>query len=241
MISVSNLKKSFGDLVVLDGITETIEKGEKVVVIGPSGSGKSTFLRCLNLLEQPTSGVIEFEGRDITHAKGRELNSVRMKMGMVFQHFNLFPHLTIRRNITIAPVKNKIMTQAQADKRADELLAMVGLSDKADAYPAQLSGGQKQRIAIARTLAMNPDVILFDEPTSALDPEMVKEVLDVMKQLAKEGMTMVVVTHEMGFAREVGDRVIFMDGGSVVEEGTPEQIFSNPQHNRTKAFLSKVL
>ena len=183
MISVSNLKKSFGDLVVLDGITETIEKGEKVVVIGPSGSGKSTFLRCLNLLEQPTSGVIEFEGRDITHAKGRELNSVRMKMGMVFQHFNLFPHLTIRRNITIAPVKNKIMTQAQADKRADELLAMVGLSDKADAYPAQLSGGQKQRIAIARTLAMNPDVILFDEPTSALDPEMVGEVLELMKKL----------------------------------------------------------
>ena len=231
MISVSNLKKSFGDLVVLDGITETIEKGEKVVVIGPSGSGKSTFLRCLNLLEQPTSGVIEFEGRDITHAKGRELNSVRMKMGMVFQHFNLFPHLTIRRNITIAPVKNKIMTQAQADKRADELLAMVGLSDKADAYPAQLSGGQKQRIAIARTLAMNPDVILFDEPTSALDPEMVGE----------GGMTMIVVTHEMGFAREVASRVLFMADGKIQEQGTPQEIFTDPKNPRLRDFLARVL
>ena len=241
MISVSNLKKSFGDLVVLDGITETIEKGEKVVVIGPSGSGKSTFLRCLNLLEQPTSGVIEFEGRDITHAQGRELNSVRMKMGMVFQHFNLFPHLTIRRNITIAPVKNKIMTQAQADKRADELLAMVGLSDKADAYPAQLSGGQKQRIAIARTLAMNPDVILFDEPTSALDPEMVGEVLELMKKLAEGGMTMIVVTHEMGFAREVASRVLFMADGKIQEQGTPQEIFTDPKNPRLRDFLARVL
>ena len=241
MISVSNLKKSFGDLVVLDGITETIEKGEKVVVIGPSGSGKSTFLRCLNLLEQPTSGVIEFEGRDITHAKGRELNSVRMKMGMVFQHFNLFPHLTIRRNITIAPVKNKIMTQAQADKRADELLAMVGLSDKADAYPAQLSGGQKQRIAIARTLAMNPDVILFDEPTSALDPEMVGEVLSVMQKLAQEGLTMLVVTHEMSFARAVASNVVFMDQGVICEQGKPEDVLGAPKTERLKAFLASML
>ena len=232
MISVNNLKKSFGDLVVLDGITETIEKGEKVVVIGPSGSGKSTFLRCLNLLEQPTSGTVEFEGLDITHAKGKELNAVRMKMGMVFQHFNLFPHLTIRRNITIAPVKNKIMTQAQADKRADELLAMVGLSDKAEAYPSQLSGGQKQRIAIARTLAMNPDVILFDEPTSALDPEMVGEVLELMKKLADGGMTMVVVTHEMGFAREVASRVMFMADGVIQEQGTPDEIFTAPKNPR---------
>ena len=241
MISVSDLKKSFGDLVVLDGITETIEKGEKVVVIGPSGSGKSTFLRCLNLLEQPTGGVIEFEGKDITHAKGRELNAVRMKMGMVFQHFNLFPHLTIRRNITIAPVKNKIMTQAQADKRADELLAMVGLSDKADSYPAQLSGGQKQRIAIARTLAMNPDVILFDEPTSALDPEMVGEVLELMKKLADGGMTMIVVTHEMGFAREVASRVLFMADGKIQEQGTPDEIFTDPKNPRLRDFLARVL
>ena len=241
MISVENLCKSFGDLEILKGITENIEKGEKVVVIGPSGSGKSTFLRCLNLLEQPTSGVIEFEGRDITHAKGRELNSVRMKMGMVFQHFNLFPHLTIRRNITIAPVKNKIMTQAQADKRADELLAMVGLSDKADAYPAQLSGGQKQRIAIARTLAMNPDVILFDEPTSALDPEMVGEVLELMKKLAEGGMTMIVVTHEMGFAREVASRVLFMADGKIQEQGTPQEIFTDPKNPRLRDFLARVL
>lgn len=241
MISVSNLKKSFGELVVLDGITETIEKGEKVVVIGPSGSGKSTFLRCLNLLEQPTDGVIEFEGKDITHAKGKELNAVRMKMGMVFQHFNLFPHLTIRRNITIAPVKNKIMTQAEADKRADELLAMVGLSDKAEAYPSQLSGGQKQRIAIARTLAMNPDVILFDEPTSALDPEMVGEVLELMKRLAEGGMTMVVVTHEMGFAREVASRVMFMADGKIQEQGTPDEIFTDPKNPRLRDFLARVL
>ena len=241
MISVSNLKKSFGDLVVLDGITETIEKGEKVVVIGPSGSGKSTFLRCLNLLEQPTEGTIEFEGKDITNAKGKELNAVRMKMGMVFQHFNLFPHLTIRRNITIAPVKNKIMTQAEADKRADELLAMVGLSDKADSYPAQLSGGQKQRIALARTLAMNPDVILFDEPTSALDPEMVGEVLELMKKLAEGGMTMIVVTHEMGFAREVASRVLFMADGKIQEQGTPQEIFTDPKNPRLRDFLARVL
>ncbi|MGN0678107.1 MAG: amino acid ABC transporter ATP-binding protein, partial [Oscillospiraceae bacterium] len=224
MISVNNLKKSFHENVVLDGISLDIEKGEKVVVIGPSGSGKSTFLRCLNLLEQPDEGEIIFEGKEITHAKGKELNAVRMKMGMVFQHFNLFPHLTIRRNITIAPVKHKLMTQAEADKRADELLNMVGLSDKADAYPSQLSGGQKQRIAIARTLAMNPDVILFDEPTSALDPEMVGEVLELMKKLADDGMTMIVVTHEMGFAREVASRVIFMADGNIQEQGTSEEI-----------------
>ena len=241
MISVNDVRKSFGSLVVLDGVSTTIEKGEKVVVIGPSGSGKSTFLRCLNLLEQPTGGSIEFEGVDITHAKGRELNAIRMKMGMVFQHFNLFPHLTIRKNITIAPVKNKIMTQEQADKRADELLAMVGLSDKAEAYPSQLSGGQKQRIAIARTLAMNPDVILFDEPTSALDPEMVGEVLELMKRLADGGMTMVVVTHEMGFAREVASRVMFMSDGKIQEEGAPQEIFTAPKNPRLRDFLSRVL
>lgn len=241
MISVNDLSKSFGDLVVLDGVSTNIEKGEKVVVIGPSGSGKSTFLRCLNLLEQPTGGSVEFEGVDITHAKGKQLNEIRMKMGMVFQHFNLFPHLTIRRNITIAPVKNKILTQAQADKRADELLAMVGLSDKAEAYPSQLSGGQKQRIAIARTLAMNPDVILFDEPTSALDPEMVGEVLELMKKLADSGMTMVVVTHEMGFAREVASRVMFMADGKIQEQGTPEEIFTSPKNPRLREFLSRVL
>ena len=241
MISVNDLSKSFGDLVVLDGVSTNIEKGEKVVVIGPSGSGKSTFLRCLNLLEQPTGGSVEFEGVDITHAKGKQLNEIRMKMGMVFQHFNLFPHLTIRRNITIAPVKNKILTQAQADKRADELLAMVGLSDKAEAYPSQLSGGQKQRIAIARTLAMNPDVILFDEPTTALDPEMVGEVLELMKKLADGGMTMVVVTHEMGFAREVASRVMFMADGKIQEQGTPEEIFTSPKNPRLREFLSRVL
>lgn len=241
MISVNDLSKSFGDLVVLDGVSTNIEKGEKVVVIGPSGSGKSTFLRCLNLLEQHTGGSVEFEGVDITHAKGKQLNEIRMKMGMVFQHFNLFPHLTIRRNITIAPVKNKILTQAQADKRADELLAMVGLSDKAEAYPSQLSGGQKQRIAIARTLAMNPDVILFDEPTSALDPEMVGEVLELMKKLADGGMTMVVVTHEMGFAREVASRVMFMADGKIQEQGTPEEIFTSPKNPRLREFLSRVL
>ncbi|MGN0700537.1 MAG: amino acid ABC transporter ATP-binding protein [Oscillospiraceae bacterium] len=241
MISVNNLKKSFGDLVVLDGITEHIEKGEKVVVIGPSGSGKSTFLRCLNLLERPTEGQIIFEDKDITHLNGKELNNVRMRMGMVFQHFNLFPHLTIRQNITLAPIKHKLMTKEEADKNADRLLQKVGLSDKAEAYPAQLSGGQKQRIAIARTLAMNPDVILFDEPTSALDPEMVGEVLELMKQLADDGMTMVVVTHEMGFAREVASRVVFMADGKIVEQNEPREFFSNPQNPRLKDFLSKVL
>ncbi len=241
MISVNNLKKSFGDLAVLDGITEHIEKGEKVVVIGPSGSGKSTFLRCLNLLERPTDGQIIFEDKDITHLNGKELNNVRMRMGMVFQHFNLFPHLTIRQNITLAPIKHKLMTKEEADKNADRLLHKVGLSDKAEAYPAQLSGGQKQRIAIARTLAMNPDVILFDEPTSALDPEMVGEVLELMKQLADDGMTMVVVTHEMGFAREVASRVVFMADGKIVEQNEPREFFSNPQNPRLKDFLSKVL
>ncbi|MGN1341475.1 MAG: amino acid ABC transporter ATP-binding protein [Oscillospiraceae bacterium] len=241
MISVNDLKKSFGETLVLDGITLDIEKGEKVVVIGPSGSGKSTFLRCLNLLEQPTAGEIIFDGTDITHAKGKELNSVRMKMGMVFQHFNLFPHLTIRRNITLGPVKHRLMTQAQADKRADELLAMVGLSDKAEAYPSQLSGGQKQRIAIARTLAMNPEMILFDEPTSALDPEMVGEVLELMKRLADDGMTMVVVTHEMGFAREVASRVIFMADGKIQEQGAPGEIFTSPKNPRLRDFLARVL
>ena len=241
MISVSTLKKSFGDLVVLDGITETIEKGEKVVVIGPSGSGKSTFLRCLNLLEQPTSGVIEFEGRDITHAKGRELNSVRMKMGMVFQHFNLFPHLTVKKNITLAPVRLGLMKQPEADKKAMELLERIGLADKADTYPTMLSGGQKQRIAIVRALAMNPDVLLFDEPTSALDPEMVGEVLELMKELARGGMTMVCVTHEMGFAREVANRIIFIDEGIVKVDKPPKEFFANPENERLKAFLSKVL
>ena len=241
MISVNDLKKSFGESLVLDGISIDVKKGEKVVVIGPSGSGKSTFLRCLNLLEQPTSGEIFFDGRDITHAKGKELNAVRMKMGMVFQHFNLFPHLTIRRNITIGPVKHKLMTQAQADKRADELLCLVGLSDKAEAYPSQLSGGQKQRIAIARTLAMNPEVILFDEPTSALDPEMVGEVLELMKQLAEDGMTMIVVTHEMGFAKEVASRVIFMADGQIQEQGAPEEIFTAPKNPRLRDFLARVL
>ena len=238
MISVNNLKKSFGELDVLDGISMNIEKGEKIVVIGPSGSGKSTFLRCLNLLETPTEGEIVFEGKDITKLKGKELNNVRMKMGMVFQHFNLFPHLTVRGNITLAPVKHKLMTKEEADKRADELLKKVGLYEKAESYPSQLSGGQKQRIAIARTLAMNPDVVLFDEPTSALDPEMVGEVLNLMKQLADDGLTMVVVTHEMGFAREVASRVVFMCGGHIQEEGTPEEIFTNPKSQRLKDFLS---
>ena len=238
MISVNNLKKSFGELDVLDGISMNIEKGEKIVVIGPSGSGKSTFLRCLNLLETPTEGEIVFEGKDITKLKGKELNNVRMKMGMVFQHFNLFPHLTVRGNITLAPVKHKLMTKEEADKRADELLKKVGLYEKADSYPSQLSGGQKQRIAIARTLAMNPDVVLFDEPTSALDPEMVGEVLNLMKQLADDGLTMVVVTHEMGFAKEVASRVVFMCGGHIQEEGTPEEIFTNPKSQRLKDFIS---
>ena len=241
MIEVENLKKSFGDLPILKGISTKIEKGEKVVIIGPSGSGKSTFLRCLNLLEKPTYGKIFFEGRELTAMKERELYAVREKMGMVFQHFHLFPHLTIRRNITLAPVKLGLMSQAEADKKAAELLQKVGLSDKADSYPNQLSGGQKQRIAIARTLAMNPDVILFDEPTSALDPEMVGEVLELMRELADEGMTMIVVTHEMGFAREVASRVMFMDGGYIVEENDPETFFRHPQNQRLKDFLSRVL
>ena len=240
MIDVKNLHKSFGNHEVLKGVNEHIEKGEKVVVIGPSGSGKSTFLRCLNLLEEPTGGEIIFEGQNIT-AKDTDINLVRRRMGMVFQQFNLFPHLTVRENIKLAPVKLKVMTDEEADKRALELLARVGLPDKADSYPAQLSGGQQQRIAIARALAMNPDVMLFDEPTSALDPEMVGEVLEIMKELADDDMTMVVVTHEMGFAREVATRVLFMDGGNIVEQNEPKEFFANPQHPRLKDFLSKVL
>lgn len=240
MIDVKNLHKSFGNHEVLKGVNEHIEKSEKVVVIGPSGSGKSTFLRCLNLLEEPTGGKIIFEGQNIT-AKDTDINLVRRRMGMVFQQFNLFPHLTVRENIKLAPVKLKVMTDEEADKRALELLARVGLPDKADSYPAQLSGGQQQRIAIARALAMNPDVMLFDEPTSALDPEMVGEVLEIMKELADDGMTMVVVTHEMGFAREVATRVLFMDGGNIVEQNEPKEFFANPQHPRLKDFLSKVL
>ena len=240
MITVKELHKSFGEKHVLKGINEHIEKGEKVVVIGPSGSGKSTFLRCLNLLEQPTSGDIWFRDELITDPKC-DIDLLRRRMGMVFQHFHLFPHLTIKKNITLAPVKLKLMTQAEADEVAMQLLNRVGLSDKADAYPAQLSGGQKQRVAIVRALAMKPDVMLFDEPTSALDPEMVGEVLEVMKELAEEGMTMVVVTHEMGFAREVGTRVLFMDEGYILEQNSPEEFFSNPQHPRLKDFLSKVL
>ena len=240
MIYVNNLEKSFGKNKVLKGVNEHIKKGEVVVVIGPSGSGKSTFLRCLNLLEVPTSGEIIFEGKNITDKKV-DINKIREKMGMVFQQFNLFPHKTVLDNLTIAPIKVKGVSKADAEKKAKELLDRVGLLNKADAYPSSLSGGQKQRIAIARALAMDPDVMLFDEPTSALDPEMVGEVLNVMKELAKEGMTMVVVTHEMGFAREVGDRILFMDKGNIMEEGTPEEIFSNPKNPRTIDFLSKVL
>ena len=244
MITVKNLNKTFrnlgGELHVLKGINQTIEKGEKVVIVGPSGSGKSTFLRCLNLLEEPTSGEIWFENQLITDPKC-DINRLRQKMGMVFQHFNLFPHLTILNNITLAPVTLKLKTQEQAEAKARELLRRVGLEDKADAYPVQLSGGQKQRIAIVRALAMEPDVMLFDEPTSALDPEMVGEVLQVMKQLADEGMTMVVVTHEMGFAREVATRVLFMYDGKVLEEAEPNEFFSNPKNPRLQDFLSKVL
>ena len=242
IITVEGLYKEFGHGKVhaLNGVDAQVRKGEVLVVIGPSGSGKSTFLRCLNLLELPTKGKITFEGVDITDSRVN-INIHRQKMGMVFQHFNLFPNMTIRRNITLAPVRTKLMSQAEADDAATALLKRVGLEDKADAYPAQLSGGQKQRIAIVRALAMKPKLMLFDEPTSALDPEMVGEVLDVMKQLAREGMTMVVVTHEMGFAREVGDRVLFMADGKIVEENTPAEIFSNPQEERTKSFLSKVL
>ncbi len=240
MIDVKNLTKDFGDLKVLRGVSQHIDKGERVVLIGPSGSGKSTFLRCLNLLEIPTSGEITFEGQLITDEKC-DINKVRQKMGMVFQHFNLFPNMTILKNITIAPVRTGLMNKEQAEKEARELLKRVGLEDKADSYPAQLSGGQKQRIAIVRALCMKPDVMLFDEPTSALDPEMVGEVLDVMKELAQSGMTMVCVTHEMGFAREVADRVLFMDGGVIVEEGTPAEIFGSPKEKRTQDFLNKVL
>lgn len=240
MINVKNLHKKFGGLEVLKGIDEHISHGEVVVVIGPSGSGKSTFLRCLNMLEIPTEGEISIDGEVITQ-KGVDVNKIRQKTGMVFQHFNLFPHLNILKNITLAPVLLKKMTKEQAQKRGRELLKMVGLEDKADSYPAQLSGGQKQRVAIARALAMEPEIMLFDEPTSALDPEMVGEVLDVIKGLAQSGMTMVVVTHEMGFAREVGTRILFMDEGKILECGTPQQIFDNPQNERTKSFLSKVL
>ena len=241
VIEVKNLVKSFGENTVLNHVNETIEKSEKVVIIGPSGSGKSTFLRCLNLLETPTSGNIIFEGKDITKASDTEINQLRQRMGMVFQHFNLFPHLTIQKNITLAPVKLGLMTQNEANHRAEELLETVGLPDKADAYPAMLSGGQKQRIAIARSLAMNPDVMLFDEPTSALDPEMVGEALNLMKRLADDGMTMVVVTHEMGFAREVASRVLFMADGGILEENNPKDFFEHPQNKRLQDFLSKVL
>jgi arginine/lysine/histidine transport system ATP-binding protein len=240
VIKVNNLNKSFGKLHVLKGIDIEISKGEVVVVIGPSGSGKSTFLRCLNLLEEPTGGEIIFEGISITD-KATDINRLREKMGMVFQQFNLFPNMTVLGNITLSPLKVKKQSKEEAEKIAYSLLKRIGLEDKANAYPTQLSGGQKQRIAIARALAMSPDVMLFDEPTSALDPEMVGEVLDVMKKLASEGMTMIVVTHEMGFAREVGDRVIFMDEGIILEQGTPEEIFKNPQQARTQDFLRKVL
>ena len=240
MIDVNHLTKAFGKNLVLDDISEHIEQGEKVVIIGPSGSGKSTFLRCLNLLETPTSGTITFEGTVITDPKV-DIDTIRRQMGMVFQHFNLFPNMTIRKNITLAPVRTKLMSQEEADAEAEKLLDRVGLKDRADSYPAQLSGGQKQRIAIVRALAMKPKVMLFDEPTSALDPEMVGEVLEVMKELAQEGMTMVVVTHEMGFAREVGSRVLFMDGGHILEQNEPHAFFANPREERTREFLSKVL
>ena len=240
MIEVKNLKKNFGDLQVLKGITKTIQKGEVVVIIGPSGSGKSTFLRCLNLLEDITEGSVSLDGQQINDPS-TDINKIRQKMGMVFQHFNLFPHFTILENITYAPVKLGKMTKEQANERAHELLQRVGLDDKADAYPVQLSGCQKQRVAIARSLAMDPEVMLFDEPTSALDPEMVGEVLDVMKSLAESGMTMIIVTHEMGFAREVATRVMFMDEGTVMEDGTPDQLFNHPENERTRGFLSKIL
>ena len=240
MIEVKNLEKHFGKLEVLKDITQTIEKGEKVVVVGPSGSGKSTFLRCLNLLEVPTGGEIWFEGNNIT-SKKTDINKIRQKMGMVFQQFNLFPHLNIIQNITLAPVMLKLQTQKEAEENAIRLLKRINLEDKANSYPNMLSGGQKQRIAIVRALAMNPDVMLFDEPTSALDPEMVGEVLSLMKELADEGMTMVVVTHEMGFAREVGTRILFMDEGVIKEENTPSEFFNNPTHPRLKEFLSKIV
>ena len=240
LIQVQDLKKSFGTQVVLDGITTEIDQGEEVAIIGPSGCGKSTFLRSLNLLEEPTSGTILFEGTDITD-KSVDINKMRQKIGMVFQQFNLFPNYTIQNNITLAPVKLGLMTQQEAEKKAKELLERVGLPERANDYPSQLSGGQKQRIAIARALAMNPDVMLFDEPTSALDPEMVGEVLELMRELARDGMTMVVVTHEMGFAREVANRVLFIDEGKIQEENTPEEFFANPKNPRLREFLSKVL
>ncbi len=240
MIDVKNLSKSFGDHLVLDNISEHIYPGEVVVIIGPSGSGKSTFLRCLNLLETPTAGTITFDGQDITDPKA-DIDRIRQGMGMVFQHFNLFPNMTVKKNITLAPVRTKLMSQAEADELAMTLLRRVGLEEKADAYPNQLSGGQKQRIAIVRALAMKPKVMLFDEPTSALDPEMVGEVLEVMKELAQDGMTMAVVTHEMGFAREVGSRVLFMDEGHILEQNKPREIFEHPQSERLRSFLAKVL
>jgi arginine/lysine/histidine transport system ATP-binding protein len=240
VITVKNLVKNFGSVYVLKNINIHIDEGEKIVVIGPSGSGKSTFLRCLNLLDEPTSGEIWIEGDCIT-APGCDINQVRRKMGMVFQQFNLFPHLTVQENITMAPITLGLLDAAQANKRATELLTRVGVSEKADVYPVKLSGGQKQRVAIARALAMNPRIMLFDEPTSALDPEMIGEVLDVMQELAQEGMTMLVVTHEMGFARRVASRVLFMDDGRIAEEGTPEALFNHPQNPRTREFLSKVL
>lgn len=240
MIKINDLHKQFGKLKVLKGVSEEIKQGEKVVIIGPSGSGKSTFLRCLNLLEEPSSGTIELNG-EVINSKGTDINKVRQKMGMVFQQFNLFPHLSIMENITLAPMKIKKMSKQDAEELAMKLLKKVGLEDKADSYPAQLSGGQQQRIAIARALAMEPEIMLFDEPTSALDPEMVGEVLDVMKDLANQGMTMVIVTHEMGFAKEVGSRVLFMDDGVVVEQAEPSELFTNPKNERTKAFLNSVL
>ena len=240
MIEVKDLHKNFGSLTVLQGITETISQGDKAAIIGPSGSGKSTFLRCLNLLEKPTGGEIWFEGRNIA-AKGCDIDVMRQRMGMVFQHFNLFPHMTILKNITLAPVSLKLQTQAQAEEKALSLLDRIGLSDKAGTYPAMLSGGQKQRVAIVRALAMNPKVMLFDEPTSSLDPEMVGEVLDLIREVALEGMTMVIVTHEMGFAREVANRVMFMDEGRIVEQNTPALLFGSPQNERLQSFLSKVL
>ena len=240
MIEVRNLEKSFGDLHVLRGINETVNDGEVVCVIGPSGSGKSTFLRCLNLLEEPTGGDVILDGEKI-NADGVDIDQIRERLGMVFQNFNLFPHMSVPDNITLAPVKVKGQAKPEAEKEARRILGVVGLSDKAEAFPSSLSGGQKQRVAIARALAMKPEIMLFDEPTSALDPEMVGEVLAVMKDLAENGMTMVIVTHEMGFAREVADRVLFIDQGVIMEQGTPEELFGNPQNERTKSFLSKVL
>lgn len=240
MITIKDLHKSFGDHEVLKGIDLEIEKGEILVIIGPSGSGKSTILRCMNLLETPTSGDIIFEGKSLVD-KNTNIDEVRQNIGMVFQHFNLFPHKTILENVTLAPITLKKMSKEEAEKKAETLLKRVGLYDKKDTYPAQLSGGQKQRIAIARALAMEPDMMLFDEPTSALDPEMVKEVLEVIKELAQDGMTMAIVTHEMGFAKEVADRVIFVDEGKIIEDNTPEELFNNPTHERTKEFFAKVL